>query len=103
MKLKQVFAVTLIMLFVLPVLSGCAKYSEDDIIGFTSSEIVEKYGDFDRKRGTPDEDGLYRDCDCGYLISEKKVGFLGTTPPEYFMIYFDENGVADWCDYEQVV
>ncbi len=83
--------------------SGCEKYTEDDVIGLTSSEIIEKYGDFDRKRGTPDEDGLYRDCECGYLISEKKVGFLGTTPPEYFMIYFDENGVAVWCDYEQVV
>lgn len=85
--------------------SGCGKsqYTEDEIIGLTFFEIVEKYGDFDRTQGFPDEDGLYRDCACGYIISEKRVGFLGTTPPEYFMIYFDEDGVANWCRYEEVV
>lgn len=103
MKVKRIIAVTLTVLLLLTVLSGCAKYSEDDIMGQTSAEIIEKYGDFDRKQGSPDYDGLYRDCACGYLVSEKKVGFLGTTPPEYFMIYFNDDGIADWCDYEQVV
>lgn len=85
--------------------SSCGKkqYAEDEIVGLTSIEIVEKYGDFDRMQGSPGEDGLFRDCACGYLVSEKRVGFLGTTPPEYFMIYFDEDGFADWCRYEQVV
>ena len=101
--MKKVYILFAALLVIALCLSSCAKYSEDDIIGLTSSEIIEKYGDFDRKRGTPDEDGLYRDCACGYLISEEKVGFLGTTPPEYFMIYFDENGVAHWCNYEKVV
>lgn len=82
---------------------GKAQYAEDEIIGLTSFEIIEKYGDFDRKQGVPCEDGLYRDCACGYLISEKRVGFFGTIPPEYFMIYFDEDGFAHWCEYEQVV
>ena len=85
--------------------SGCTKmkYREDQIIGLTSLEIVEKYGDFDRPQGSPGIDGLYRDCSCGYLVAEKRVGFLGSTPPEYFMIDFDENGVAVRCYYEQVV
>lgn len=85
--------------------SSCGKkqYAEDEIVGLTSIEIVEKYGDFDRMQGSPGEDGLYRDCACGYLVSEKQVGFFGTTPPEYFMIYFDEDGFAHWCRYEQVV
>lgn len=94
-------AIVIITLF----FSGCgkARYTEDEIIGLTSSEIVEKYGDFDRKQGFPNKDGLYRDCACGYLISEKNTGFFGTTPPEYFMIYFDEDGFAHLCEYEQVV
>jgi len=94
-----------VLLAVMFCVSGCSKvqYTEDDIVGFTSSEIVEKYGDFDRKQGTPDAKGLYRDCACGYLITEAKTNFFGTTPPEYFMIYFDENGIASWCRYEQIV
>lgn len=102
--MKRILAIVLLTLLILCVFSGCEKkYSEDEIIGLTSIEIVEKYGDFDRTQGFPDEDGLYRDCACGYIISEKRVGFLGTTPPEYFMIYFDEDGVANWCRYEEVV
>ena len=55
------------------------------------------------KQGYPNEDGLYCNCACGYLIKPKKVGYLGTTPPEYFMIFFDETGVAKHCCYEKVV
>ncbi len=86
-------------------ISGCAEkpYTEESIIGLSSAEIVEKFGDFDRKQGEPDNRGLYCDCACGYLISEAKAGFFGATPPEYFMIYFDENGIADFCRYEQIV
>lgn len=101
--MRKIYKLFVALLVIMLCLSSCSKYTEDDIIGLTSSEIIEKYGDFDRKRGTPDEDGLYRDCACGYLISEKKTDFFGTTPPEYFMIYFDENGVAHWCNYEKVV
>lgn len=102
--MKRILAIILLTLLILCVLSGCEKkYSEGEIIGLTSSEVVEKYGDFDRKQGTPDEEGLYRDCACGYLISEKRVGFFGTTPPEYFMIYFDGDGVAHWCRCEEIV
>lgn len=104
--MKKKFALLLAVIVLITFcFSGCGKvkYDEDKIIGLTSIEIVEKYGDFDRKQGSPGEDGLYRDCSCGYLISEKRVGFLGTTPPEYFMIDFDEDGAAYQCRYEQVV
>ena len=103
MKILNIVVLLLLGVLLITALSGCSKYTEDDFLGLTSLEIIEKYGDFDRKRGAPDEDGLYRDCACGYLISEKETNFFGTTPPEYFMIYFDENGVADWCNYEKVV
>ena len=103
MKKKYVsFAVIFLLMICFP---GCGKeqYDEDEIIGLTSYEIVEKYGDFDRKQDVPGRDGLYRDCGCGYLISEERVGFFGTTPPKYFMIYFNEDGIAHYCRYEEVV
>lgn len=103
MKIFNTVVLLLTGVLLITAFSACSKYTEDDFLGLTSSEIIEKYGDFDRKRGTPDEDGLYRDCACGYLISEKETDFFGTAPPEYFMIYFDKNGVADWCNYEKVV
>ena len=100
---KRIICVFLALTLVL--LAGCSKtrFKENDIIGLTSAEIVEKYGEFDRPQGKLGEDGLYRNCACGYLISEAKTGYLGTTPPEYFMITFDENGIACYCKYEKVV
>ena len=102
-KLHVAFIIFLVVSFFL---SGCVRYrySEQEIIGLTSREIIEKYGDFDRTiHALPNADGLYCNCACGYLIAEARKGFLGTTPPEYFMISFDENGIAIWCGYEQVV
>ena len=104
MKRKCILFVVIVA--ILLCFSSCGtkyKYDADEVVGLTSIQIVEKYGDFDRKQGSTGEDGLYRDCACGYLIFEKRVGFFGTTPPEYFMIYFNEDGIADWCRYEQVV
>lgn len=105
--MKKLYLVITLLLAAAVLLSGCAKekFKEDDerIIGLTSLQIVEKYGDFDRKLKKPDKNGLYVNCSCGYLISEKKVGFLGTTPPKYFMIVFDYKGVALHCGYEEVV
>lgn len=103
MKKKHVLLAVIVLITICFSSCGKEQYAEDEIVGLTSIEIVEKYGDFDRTQGFPGEDGLYRDCACGYLISEKRVGFFGTTPPEYFMIYFDEDGFAHWCRYEQVI
>ena len=103
MKNKYVLLAVIVLITICFFGCGKSKYDEDEIIGLTSVEIVEKYGDFDRPQGFPDEDGLYRDCYCGYLISEKSVGFYGSTELEYFMIYFDEDGLAQRCKYEQVV
>ena len=95
-------SITLIFMLLFSFL-GCTKsqYSESDFIGLTSKEIVEKYGDFDHRRSNPSDDGLYRNCGCGYMVKEAKVGFLGTTPPEYFMVYFDGEGIAYRCAYEE--
>ncbi len=69
-------------------------YDEEWIIGKTSEEIKEKYGEFDHTHNDPSEDGLYRDTSCGYLTKDKKVGSLGTSPEEYYMIRFDSEGRA---------
>ena len=77
---------------------GCSKYNERDLLGKTSAEIVEQYGEFDCI-GTPaDADGLYRSTTCGYAIREARAGFLGTNPEMLFFISFDANGVAVSCE-----
>lgn len=104
MKRKCILFVVIVA--ILLCFSSCGtkyKYDADEVVGLTSIQIVEKYGNFDRKQGYPNEDGLYCNCACGYLIKPKKVGYFGTTPPEYFMIFFDETGVAKHCRYEKVV
>ncbi len=88
------------MLSILVVLAGCKSYDPKDYIGLTSKEIVEKYGEFDVERSDPSADGLFRKCGCGYTVVPERVGFFGTTPPKYFMIYFDNNGIAFKCVYE---
>lgn len=93
-------AAILTALCILAVLAGCRPYESEDFIGLTSLQITEKYGKFDVTMTPPTPDGVYRSSACGYIVTEAKVGFLGTTPPEYFMIYFDENGVAYKCAYE---
>lgn len=102
--MKRIYIILILTLVTLLCFSSCGeKYSENDFIGLSSLDIVNKFGDFDRKQSIPNDDGLYRNCACGYLVAEAKKGFFGTTPPKYFMIYFDENGIARYCVYEQVV
>lgn len=62
MKKKNVLFAVIVLITIC--FSGCGKeqYAEDEIVGLTSIEIVEKYGDFDRTQGSPDKNGLYRDC-----------------------------------------
>ena len=82
------------------VLTGCSdKYNEDDFIGKRSDEIVATYGAFDCVLGidVPDEDGIYRDCSCGYIIEEPSTGFLGSSEEVLLYIEFDEDGFAIEC------
>ena len=46
------------------------KYNKEEIIGKTSNEIIDAYGEFDNTIGIdiPDENGVYRNCKCGYTI-----------------------------------
>lgn len=79
------------------------KYQEfkDNVLGKTSAEIEEIYGEFDNTGMRRGDDGLFRSTRCSYIVIEKRVGFLGTTPPWVISIGFDANGVAYRVCFEQ--
>ena len=47
----------------------------------------------------PDDDGLYRNTRCGYMLEEAKVGYLGIEDEVLIYIVFDENAIAVRCHY----
>ena len=73
-------------------------YNEKDFLGRSSAEIVREYGEFDCVTMPKTEDGLYRNCRCGYTIREAKAGFFGASDEILFFIFFDENGIAMECE-----
>lgn len=98
---KRVFALSLCVVLLLGVLVGCANkeyYDTDWIIGKTSSEIIDQYGAFDCITMDANEDGLYKNCKCGYTIIEEKQGFLSKSEEVLLFVHFDENGVAVKCE-----
>lgn len=95
-RILSFFAVTVILL---SILAGCSSgYSEDDFLGKSSAEIIDEFGSFDCVTMPMSEDGLYRNCRCGYTIKEPITGFLGTSPELLFFIGFDNNGIAVECE-----
>lgn len=98
-----ILSLILALLMNLFFLTSCTQYNTEWIIGKTSSEIEKRYGIFDQAPTSPEfqKDGNYISCRCGYTTKEEHVGFLGTDPTEYFVIYFDSEGKAykvieDW-------
>lgn len=97
--MKKVIAVILISSILVMCLAGCSgKYKEKDFLGKTSAEIEKEYGKFDCIIMPVSEDGLYRNCRCGYTIKKAQKGYLGTSPEIFFFIHFDGNGIAISCD-----
>ena len=83
-----IILICLILFFI-----GCSavssdKYDKDDFIGKSSIEIVNKYGEFDCVTMPVCEDGLYKNCRCGYTIKEAKQGFLGASEEVLFFVSF---------------
>ena len=97
--MKRIVWVLLSITLCLVALAGCSdsRYDVDWIIGKTSAEVINKYGEFDCTHMPAGEDGLYR-SKCGYTIKEPRRGFLGTSAEVLFFISFDENGVAVECE-----
>ena len=99
-----VFAFALLVTLKGPELYYRLKFHESRIIGRSTHEIVEKYGEFDYK-GTPNPEapGVYKDYRTyGYLVKEAGIGMFGDrdVPPVFFMIHFDEQGIAYKCEFE---
>ena len=111
MKKRKILLALLCLCFLLPLcLSGCSghSYDTDWIIGKTSAEIQERYGTFYQVIVLPygdlievNEDTICKNAKGYYLTKEERVGYLGTYPEEYFVIRFDENGIAIDC-YEEL-
>ena len=98
MDKKKISIIVVVLLCVICIFLICLqmgfhlfKYS---IIGKDSSEIQDKYGQFDCVQMPHDTDGLYKNTTCSYFITDKHVSFLGTTPPYMFSIRFDASGIA---------
>ncbi|MBE6963305.1 MAG: hypothetical protein E7443_01720 [Ruminococcaceae bacterium] len=84
--------------FLLSLLGCGSKDNEDKFIGKTSAEIENALGAFDCVGMPAGEDGLYRNCRCGYTIKAREKGFLRTAPEVLLFITFDENGIAIACE-----
>lgn len=88
-----------IILFVILLLPS-DKYDEKWIIGKTRAEIVEKYGEFNSYSTITSPNGKFLYDQGSYILKPKKVGFLGTKPPTYFKIKFNQEGKAYECSEE---
>ena len=97
--MKRIVWIFLSITLCLAALAGCSdnRYDVDWIIGKTSAEVIDKYGEFDCTYMPAEEDGLYR-SKCGYTIKDPQRGFLGTSPEVLLFISFDENGIAINCE-----
>ena len=97
--MKKIIVLFLLLAVIVSLFSGCSeKYNEKDILGKSSAVIISEYGEFDFMASSAGEDGLYRNCRCGYTVKEPKVGFFGTSYEILFFIIFDDNGVAVGCE-----
>ena len=97
--MKRIVGVLISITLCLAALAGCSdnRYDVDWIIGKTSAEVIDKYGEFDCTYMPAEEDGLYR-SKCGYTVKKPRRGFLGTSSEVLLLISFDENGIAVDCE-----
>ena len=96
--MKKAYPFILLLAFVLVFIVCLFKitYSEKYVIGLTSDEVIKQYGAFDQA-SPPNADGVYRNCNCKYIVYRRGSGFWGKLYNKYFYIRFDENGVAESC------
>lgn len=96
--MKKILSIALILVVLYLCYAGFSSgYREKDFIGKTSAEIVKQYGSFDFTTIAVGEDGLYKNCKCGYIVQESSVKFGGTSREMMFFVVFDENGTAVSC------
>lgn len=88
--------VSFIILLIVFCLTSCG-YNESWIVGKTSEQVIERYGDFESYTATIGEDGLYRSGACFYKLKPARKGYFGTDYGTHLCIWFDENGIATKC------
>lgn len=94
---NKIILLSLCLVVLISFIAGCSnkiQYDTDWIIGKTSTEITSEYGAFDCTTMPVKEDGLYKNCKCGYTIKEPQQGFFGSSEEILLFITFDENGIA---------
>ena len=69
-------------------------YKESLILGKTSAEVEEIYGEFDQKDGIIGEDGLVRCGNGGYIVRERYHSGIIFVNQILFYVTFDANGIA---------
>ena len=79
------------------VLGEIRPYNPNQFIELTYDQIVARYGEFDFLRFKDQETGTYA---YGYVVLQGNVGSEAMDPPIYFIVYFNENGVAYKCAYD---
>ena len=87
-----------LLLVLLLTCAGCGKYTPSKFLGKTSGQIEAEFGAFDCIGKPADNDGIYRNCSCGYTLRESRAGFLQAQQEIIYFITFDENGVAVHCE-----
>lgn len=75
------------------------RLNEKWMIGKTADEIAQRYGDFYGGKGPALDD--HSECTQDktyhralYIAKEERVGFFGTDPEEFIVLYFDCDGVC---------
>ena len=110
--LKIALIVMIGLVLIVGIVLACCQYKylnykndyqefKDNVLGKSSAEVEELYGEFDETGMPRGDDGLYRNTRCSYIVIEARVGYLGTTPPWVVSIGFDANGIADSVCFEQ--
>ena len=104
-EIKIFLVVLLLLLAIVGITLACWQFRylefKNNVLGKTSAEVEELYGEFDNIGMPRGDDGLFRSTRCSYVVIEKRVGFLGTTPPWVISIGFDSNGIAYRVCFEQ--
>ena len=92
--MKKACLLLAVVLVVVCLLSGChwKRYREEDILGLTVTQVIEKYGEFDKRTWD-----LKARLSGWYITRPASKGFFGKPYTEYFVIDFDYDGVAVKC------
>ena len=92
--LKVILLILAIVLTTLLLLYSVYFLTTSWMIGKTSLEIEDTFGEFDQLEMPPNSDGSYTNTICSYNITPGFKGFLSYHHPILLSIQFDQNAIA---------